>query len=136
MIIDEPITPTDQWVDAWTTAKDAGFNTLDFLAGVDRGDVIEVIGHCFGPAGSRFLRTTANPGIPSIVDVFPAADWFEREIVEMFGVDIGSGQPLLLHDSGPAPLRKSVPLPARTQTPWPGAKGAPPGVLETWEQSS
>ena len=132
MNIDAPLTPPDAWVDAWAAAKADGYETFDFLAGIDRIEAIEVVGHCFGGAGSMFLRTTASEELASITRVFPAADWFEREISEMFGLPIGSGAPLLLRESLPAPLRKSVPLPARTETPWPGAKGAPPGVLETW----
>ena len=75
--------------------------------------------------------------------MLPAAAWHEREIHEMFGVDVIGHpdlRPLLLHDvPGPPPLRKDTPLVARVETPWPGEpeggtgrRVTVPGVPAEW----
>jgi NADH-quinone oxidoreductase subunit C len=66
------------------------------------------------------------PVLDSVTGVLPAASWHEREIAEMFGVEVRGHpdpRPLLLHVTiaGP-PLRKDVTLVAREETPWPGTK--------------
>ena len=62
--------------------------------------------------------------IESISDVFPGANWHEREAAEMFGIDF-SGHPdltkLYLPDGFEGhPLRKSYALLSREVKPWPG----------------
>ena len=57
--------------------------------------------------------------VPSLVPIFPAADWFEREVWDMFGVFF-SGHPDLrriLTDYGfqGHPLRKDFPLTGFTE---------------------
>ncbi|NOX28605.1 MAG: NADH-quinone oxidoreductase subunit C [Actinobacteria bacterium] len=57
-------------------------------------------------------------------DVFPGADWHEREVWEMFGINI-AGHPRLRNIYLPTgfeghPLRKDFPLLAREVKPWPG----------------
>ncbi len=57
-------------------------------------------------------------------DIFPGANWHERETAEMFGIDF-NGHPGLSHIYLPAdfeghPLRKDYPLLARRVKPWPG----------------
>ncbi len=64
------------------------------------------------------------PRIASWVDVYPGADWHERECWEMYGVTF-EGHPDLRHLYLPAefeghPLRKDFPLLARVVKPWPG----------------
>jgi hypothetical protein len=135
VIIDTPVIAPADWVDAWANARSRGHDQFDFLAGIDRGSVIEVLGHCWGAPGSTFLRTEVSETLASICAVFPSADWHEREISEMFGVVIGAGIPLLVRDERRHPLRKSEPLPKRQQRTWPGSRGAAPGVLPTWESS-
>ena len=61
---------------------------------------------------------------PSLVAVYPGADWHEREAWEMFGIDF-DGHPGLRHIYLPGafegnPLRKDYPLLARRVKPWPG----------------
>jgi NADH-quinone oxidoreductase subunit C len=56
----------------------------------------------------------ADPQIPSIVDVYPANDWHEREVYDMFGV-VFTGHPgltrILMPDDWPGhPQRKDYPL--------------------------
>jgi Ni,Fe-hydrogenase III large subunit/Ni,Fe-hydrogenase III component G len=53
-----------------------------------------------------------NPSLPSIVHLVPGADWHEREMRDMFGIDPQGHpdpRPLILHDGWPTglyPLRK------------------------------
>ncbi len=67
----------------------------------------------------------AAPAMPSIVDLWPNADWAEREIFDLYGVGF-TGHPDLRriqmpHDWEGHPLRKDYPLrgPAREATPRP-----------------
>ncbi|MGB3184937.1 MAG: NADH-quinone oxidoreductase subunit C [Ornithinimicrobium sp.] len=69
--------------------------------------------------GSRRLRVEVtcpddDARIPSIVHIYPAADWHERETFDMFGVDF-TGHPaltrILMPDDWPGhPQRKDYPL--------------------------
>ena len=67
---------------------------------------------------------TKNFSVASFVDVFPGADWHERETWEMYGIDF-IGHPEIRHLYLPGefegfPLRKDFPLLARVVKPWPG----------------
>lgn len=66
----------------------------------------------------------ASPRIASLVEVYPGANWHEREAAEMFGITF-TGHPNLEHLYLPDgflghPLRKSFPLLSREVKPWPG----------------
>lgn len=66
----------------------------------------------------------STPSAQSWVDVYPGADWHERECWEMYGIDF-PGHPHLRKLFLPAefegnPLRKDYPLLARVVKPWPG----------------
>ena len=60
------------------------------------------------------IRTDEATAVPSIVSLFPAADWFEREAFDMFGVYFDGHPDLrrLLTDYGfqGYPLRKDFPM--------------------------
>lgn len=62
--------------------------------------------------------------VASWTDVYPGADWHERECWEMYGIDF-IGHPEIRHLYLPGefegfPLRKDFPLLARVVKPWPG----------------
>lgn len=65
-----------------------------------------------------------NPRVASWTDIYPGADWHERECWEMYGV-VFEGHPHLRHIYLPGefeghPLRKDFPLLSREVKPWPG----------------
>jgi NADH-quinone oxidoreductase subunit C len=62
--------------------------------------------------------------VPSIISVYVGANWHEREVAEMYGIDF-AGHPDLRKLYLPTefegfPLRKDFPLLARRIKPWPG----------------
>ncbi len=91
------------------------------LCGVDypeRAERFEVVYHFLSPYKNRRIRVKVQAGeddlVPSITDLFPAADWYEREAFDLYGI-IFSGHPDLrriLTDYGfdGYPLRKDFPL--------------------------
>lgn len=62
--------------------------------------------------------------IPTIVPVFPGANWHEREVMEMFGIEfLGHPNPRKLYLPGAFegyPMRKDFALLSRRIKPWPG----------------
>ena len=58
----------------------------------------------------KVVLDSAKPSIRTVMEIYPAADWYEREMAEMFGVEIlgRKAKRLLLEgwDGGEAPLRK------------------------------
>src|SRR5579871_484993 len=78
----------------------------------------DVVYHLLSPTLNTRLRLRAEAGettqVPSVIEVFPGADWFERECYDLYGV-IFTGHPdmrRLLTDYGfdGHPLRKDFPL--------------------------
>ncbi|MGI9624755.1 MAG: NADH-quinone oxidoreductase subunit C [Acidimicrobiales bacterium] len=65
-----------------------------------------------------------DPRCASLIDVFPGANWHEREAMEMFGIGF-DGHPDVRNIYLPGgfeghPLRKDYPLLSRRMKPWPG----------------
>lgn len=76
-----------------------------------------------------------SPRVDSISDIYPGANWHEREAAEMFGIDFAGHPDLaklyLPEDFEGHPLRKSYPLLSREVKPWPGSvdvEDMPPAV--------
>ena len=78
----------------------------------------DVVYHLLSPTLNPRIRVAVEADettqVPSIIDVFPGADWFERETYDLYGV-IFTGHPdmrRLLTDYGfdGHPLRKDFPL--------------------------
>jgi len=91
------------------------------ICGVDwpaRKRRFDVVYHLLSPKRNARIRvkveTDERQMVPSVVDVFPAAEWFEREAYDLYGI-LFSGHPDLrriLTDYGfqGHPLRKDFPL--------------------------
>jgi NADH-quinone oxidoreductase subunit C len=82
----------------------------------DRENRFDVVYHLLSPYRNQRVKVEAgeNTLVPSVVSVFPAANWYERETYDLYGV-LFSGHPDLrriLTDYGFAghPLRKDFPL--------------------------
>ncbi|MCQ3804168.1 MAG: NADH-quinone oxidoreductase subunit C [bacterium] len=72
---------------------------------------------------STDLEATA-PTVDSLIEIYPGADWHEREAREMFGITfVGHPCPenlYLPNEFAGNPLLKSFPLLSREVKPWPG----------------
>ena len=101
--------------------SDSLFEVLIDICGVDypeRENRFDVVYHLLSPRKNQRIRvkceTDEEKPVPSVVAVFPAANWFEREAYDMYGI-LFSGHPdlrRLLTDYGfqGHPLRKDFPL--------------------------
>ncbi len=97
------------------------FTQLIDITGVDypnRSQRFDVVYHFLSMRLNQRIRlkvaTDEHTSVPSVVDVFPGANWYEREVFDMYGVTF-SGHPDLrriLTDYGFSgfPLRKEFPL--------------------------
>ncbi|MDZ7823786.1 MAG: NADH-quinone oxidoreductase subunit C [Ahrensia sp.] len=91
------------------------------LCGVDypgREKRFDVVYHLMSPTLNQRIRikvqTDEDTPVPSVTDIFPGANWFEREAYDMYGI-LFTGHPdlrRLLTDYGfeGHPLRKDFPL--------------------------
>jgi NADH-quinone oxidoreductase subunit C len=86
----------------------------------------DVVYHLLSPSHNRRIRVKIEVGeakpVPSIIGVFPGADWFEREVYDLYGVPF-TGHPdmrRLLTDYGfeGHPLRKDFPLTGFVEVRW------------------
>ena len=84
----------------------------------ERAKRFDVVYHLLSPTLNMRIRVKAEADettqVPSIIEVFPGADWFEREAYDLYGV-IFTGHPdmrRILTDYGfeGHPLRKDFPL--------------------------
>lgn len=111
-------------IEVLTTLRDntsLQFEQLVDLCGVDypeREERFDVVYHLMSLRQNHRLRvkvtTDEDAPVPSVISVFPAANWFEREAYDMYGI-LFSGHPDLrriLTDYGfeGYPLRKDFPL--------------------------
>ncbi len=127
--------PVARWWETVGTAKHngaLGCDYFDWLSAVDElDDGFRVVAHLYSTRRRHalLLRTLVprdNPVIESAVELFPGADWHERETYEMFGITFARHpdlRPLLLPPGFEGnPLRKEFVLASRVAKAWPGAK--------------
>jgi len=101
--------------------KQCQFEQLIDICGVDypeRARRFDVVYHLLSPRRNQRVRIKCEADedtpVPSVVELFPAANWYEREAYDMYGI-LFSGHPDLrriLTDYGfrGYPLRKDFPL--------------------------
>ena len=109
------------------------FACLIDICGVDypeRRERFDVVYHLLSPRENQRVRvklsTDEDTPVPSVVPIFPAAEWYEREAYDMYGI-IFSGHPdlrRLLTDYGfeGHPLRKDFPLTGFSEVRWDDAQ--------------
>ena len=113
---------------------DLAFDFLDFVSAVDRKeDGFEVVVQLYSTkrrhrARVKVVADAENPRVPTIHDLYPGANWHERETWELFGIDF-EGHPQLVKLLLPEPfeghpLRKDFVLMSRMAKPWPGEEKA------------
>jgi NADH-quinone oxidoreductase subunit C len=114
------VVPPRRWREACQRLRDTAELSFDFLrslAGVDRlaDGTIEVVVHLFSYRHRhafvlKTLLERSHPVVESLAGVWPAAEWHERELAELFGVRITGHpdlRPLLLPEGWVGhPLRK------------------------------
>ena len=104
---------------------ECAFDMLVDIAGVDWAEGaaprFTVVYHLFSTASHEYVRVStactgsnAEPAAPSVVSLWPGANWHEREAFDMFGIKF-DGHPdlrrILMWDGYPYhPLRKEFPL--------------------------
>ncbi len=119
----------------WLTATHNGGDSFEISLMVSREDLTE----------SLILTSEIAGSIDSLVTVYPNADFHEREVSQMFGVEfIGNenAAPAFNIELSGFPLRRDFALATRADTSWPGAvepdetakrrPSLPPGVLPEW----
>jgi len=136
--------PSSSWKSALTTARDdfdliylSWLSATDWANDVAVGDTYdeqveeryEMLCAVSNITDGTLIIFSADIGkdaavIDSVSDVYPGANWHEREAAEMFGIDF-SGHPdlekLYLPEAFEGyPLRKSYALLSRDVKPWPG----------------
>jgi NADH-quinone oxidoreductase subunit C len=114
----------DRIVDALKTLRDdpqCRFEVLIDICGVDypeRAERFDVVYHLLSPRLNQRLRikiaTDETTPVQSVNDVFPAANWYEREAYDLYGIRFAGHPDLrrILTDYGfqGHPLRKDFPL--------------------------
>ncbi len=116
--------PPNDLVEFLTNLRDQyNFNMLIDVSGVDWNDEavrFSVIYHLYSTIEHQYIRITSDclnnemPEMPSVVKIWQAADWHERENFDMFGIkfiDHPNLKRILMWDDYPYyPLRKEFPL--------------------------
>ncbi len=100
--------------------RDAGFDRLGMVTAVDRNGAFDLVYrlHSRSLSAALFLKTQVThsaPSIRSVCSIWPAANWQEREVFDLFGVDF-EGHPdlrriLLPEDFVGHPLRRDFESP-------------------------
>jgi NADH-quinone oxidoreductase subunit C len=131
-----------QWLNAqgftrceWVTATHLGDDLFAVTLAVANLDVSE----------QMIVQTQVSSTIDSLSDIYPSAQFHEREIRQLLGLDfenLSNVEPAFNADFAGYPLRRDFALPERISTPWPGqvdpekaARRRPtlaPGVRQEW----
>ena len=82
--------PKEQLSQKTTELKKAGWQ-LTLLTGVDRPDKFQMVYHFNKLNAADLLQVTTDlakesPRVPSLVSLYPLADWMERETYDLFGI--------------------------------------------------
>jgi NADH-quinone oxidoreductase subunit C len=95
--------------------REIGFDRLGMVTAVDLGDDFEMVYRVTSRSlsCSAFVKVRigrAEPQVASLCEIWPGANWQEREVWDMFGIDF-AGHPdmrrILLPEEWPGwPLRK------------------------------
>jgi NADH-quinone oxidoreductase subunit C len=119
----------------WLTATHNGGDSFEISLMLSKEDLSE----------SVILSTNAEGSIDSVSEIYPAVEFHEREVAQMFGLEFVG-----LKDLSPAfeielsgfPMRRDFALATRAGSEWPGAvepdenakrrPSLPPGVLPEW----
>jgi NADH-quinone oxidoreductase subunit C len=116
---------------------ESGFDLLTDVTAIDWAEGVSprftMVYHLLSTTSHAYLRVAADcvndaePSVPSIVSLWPGANWHERETYDMFGIKF-EGHPdlrrILMWEGYPHfPLRKEFPL-AGIETPLPDAEVA------------
>ncbi len=118
------IVPHDRIGEALTFLRDDGlcqYRTLVDIAGVDwpaREKRFDVVYHMLSMRQNQRIRVKTylreDEIAESVVNVFPVADWYEREVYDMYGIPFGGHPDMrrILTDYGFTgyPLRKDFPV--------------------------
>lgn len=137
-----------EWLNQVLQLKQSGFVRCEWLTAVHNGgDQFEISLMVSNEdlTDQIVLSTNIDGRIESVVSVYPIADFHEREVSQMFGVEFigneNSGLAFEIELSG-FPLRRDFALVTRTGAQWPGAvepdenakrrPSLPPGVLPEW----
>jgi NADH-quinone oxidoreductase subunit C len=106
-----------------------GFRAIVDITAVDwpqREHRFDIVYHLLSPTHNARIRVKIEVGeatsVASIIDVFPGANWFEREVYDLYGV-VFTGHPdmrRILTDYGfeGHPLRKDFPLTGFVEVRW------------------
>lgn len=100
-------------------ARDEGFDVVAVLYSTSTGNRVALRTRC--PGGRE------APTCPSLTDIYPGANWHERECWDMFGIEFPDHPALeprifTIETFEGWPLRKDFPLASRAVKPWPGVK--------------
>jgi NADH-quinone oxidoreductase subunit C len=127
----------ERYRDLVTTLRDdAEFacDFIDFVSAVDREEAgVDVVTQLWSTTHHHQVRiklaaSEEGQAVPSISDLYPGANWHERETWELFGIQF-DGHPQLVKLLLPEqfeghPLRKDFALTTRMAKPWPGEEKA------------
>ena len=107
-------------------SRDLQYSILIDICGVDypeRPDRFDVVYHLLSMTKNKRIRVKVsiqeNESISSIVNIFPAAEWYEREAYDLYGINFSNHPDMrrMLTDYNfqGFPLRKDFPLTGYTQ---------------------